>query len=67
MATKAAQIDEDEHVDAESVGLGDILFLAFPKATYQALSDESAKRGHTLAQALQLAIDGYLTKGEKDE
>ena len=67
MATKAAQIDEDEHVDAESVGLGDILFLAFPKATYQALSDEAAKRGHTLARALQLAIDGYLTKGEKDE
>lgn len=63
MATRAVNIDGDEHVPVEDIGLGDILFLAFPKATYKALSDEAAKRGHTLAQALQLAIDGYLKKG----
>jgi len=64
---KATPKDLYEDLPVEdTVGMGDILFLAFPKATYSALSDEAAKRGHTLAQALQIAIDDYLSKGGKD-
>ncbi len=64
MPAKAIPQDDREDYAAEDVGLSDVLFLAFPKETYVALSNEAAKRGHTLAQALQIAIDNYLKEGK---
>lgn len=65
MPTKAVPQNLEDFEPVEDAGLSDILFLAFPKATYVALSNEAAKRGHSLARALQIAIDDYL-KGGKD-
>ena len=56
--------DQEEDYAAEGVSLSDVLFLAFPKATYVVLSNEAAKRGHTVAQALQIAIADYLKEGK---
>jgi hypothetical protein len=65
MPTRAVPVDrEEEDYAAEDVSLSDVLFLAFPKATYAALSNEAAKRGHTIAQALQIAIADYLKEGK---
>lgn len=63
MPTRAVPQEEEDYAD-EPASLGDILFLAFPKETYLALSNEAAKRGHTLAKALQIAIDNYLKEGK---
>jgi len=59
MAIKAQTVEGSEQASGIP-GIGEILFLAFPLQTYQALSDEAAKRGHTVAEALQIAIDAYL-------
>lgn len=65
MATRAKPKDLEEDLPVEAVtSLGDILFLAFPKPTYDALNTEAAKRGHTIAQALEIAIDDYLKRGK---
>jgi hypothetical protein len=64
MPTRAVPLDDQEDYAAEDASLSDVLFLAFPKETYVALSNEAAKRGHTLAQALQIAIDNYLKEGK---
>lgn len=65
MPTKAVpRGEQEEDYAVEDVSLSDVLFLAFPKSSYVALSNEAAKRGHTVAQALQIAITNYLKEGK---
>ena len=43
-------------------GFGDLCLISLPVVTFQALANEAAKRGLTLAQLLQKAIDGVLAQ-----
>jgi hypothetical protein len=58
MAPKATQVSMPEQ---QVTPFQDVYLLALPMDTYRVLSDEAAKRGHTLAQAVQAAFALYLT------
>lgn len=59
--SKASRVGQEQKETA--VGFdGELIFLAFPLASYRALSDHAAKKGKTAVVALQEAVENYLRR-----
>lgn len=61
MSIQASAVNEQE-TEVEKNFPGDLYFLTIPADTYKALSDVAAKRGMTVAQAMQAAFRGFLSE-----
>lgn len=56
----AFQFEQQDQTLTGGQPTGNITFIALPEATFIALSDEAAKRGMNVAQALAQALDEFL-------
>ena len=58
MAAKGVTIDLSAE-QSRTAPMTEVAVVAIPLVTYKIIADTAAKRGHTFAQALSIALDLY--------